>query len=195
MGKTPDKTVYVYDFDIVIDKWAEGENNAKEKLANAKFVLYKTDNNKNLYYFYNKTDKKVQWVELADNAAVAAAITAGTITQVTTDANGAAKFQGLDSGTYYLHETEAPAGYNLLKRDVEITITATYGTDGQIVSCTAASTADGQYQKDQPIENKSGTLLPSTGGIGTTIFYIAGAVLVIAAGVLLVTRRRMNKNR
>ena len=195
MGKTPDKTVYVYDFDIVIDKWAEGENNTKEKLANAKFVLYKTDNNKNLYYFYNKTDKKVQWVELADNAAVAAAITAGTITQVTTDANGAAKFQGLDSGTYYLHETEAPAGYNLLKRDVEITITATYGTDGQIVSCTAASTADGQYQKDQPIENKSGTLLPSTGGIGTTIFYIAGAVLVIAAGVLLVTRRRMNKNK
>ena len=142
----------MYDFDLVIDKYTGDETTGK-RLSGAKFVLYKTDNNKNLYYFYNKTDKKVQWVELADNAAVAAAITAGTITQVTTDANDAAKFQGLDSGTYYLHETEAPAGYNLLKEDVTVTITAKYGDDGQITESSAISTNNGQYLQTQKIEN------------------------------------------
>lgn len=177
---TPKITVYVYDFDIVIDKYADG--NEETKLADAKFMLYK--NVEGVKQYYKLNNGKVTWVSAESDA-----------TEVATDENGAARLQGIDSGTYYLHETEAPAGYNLLKRDVEITITATYGTDGQIVSCTAASTADGQYQQAQPIENKSGTVLPSTGGIGTTIFYIAGAVLVIAAGVLLVTRRRMNKNK
>ena len=177
---TPEITVYVYDFDIVVDKYADG--NEETKLAGAEFVLYKTVEGAKKYY---KLDNDtVTWV---DNEADA--------TVVTTDQNGAARLQGIDSGTYYLHETKAPAGYNLLKTDVEITITATYGKDGQITSSSATSTNNGQYLQTQKIENKSGTLLPSTGGIGTTIFYIAGAVLVIAAGVLLVTRRRMNKNK
>ena len=180
MKKTPEITVYVYDFDIVVDKYADG--NEETKLAGAEFVLYKTVEGAKKYY---KLDNDtVTWV---DNEADA--------TVVTTDQNGAARLQGIDSGTYYLHETKAPAGYNLLKTDVEITITATYGKDGQITSSSATSTNNGQYLQTQKIENKSGTLLPSTGGIGTTIFYIAGAVLVIAAGVLLVTRRRMNKNK
>lgn len=180
MNKTPEITVYVYDFDIVVDKYADG--NEETKLAGAEFVLYKTVEGAKKYY---KLDNDtVTWV---DNEADA--------TVVTTDQNGAARLQGIDSGTYYLHETKAPAGYNLLKTDVEITITATYGKDGQITSSSATSTNNGQYLQTQKIENKSGTLLPSTGGIGTTIFYIAGAVLVIAAGVLLVTRRRMNKNK
>lgn len=180
MKKTPEITVYVYDFDIVVDKYADG--NEETKLAGAEFVLYKTVEGAKKYY---KLDNDtVTWV---DNEADA--------TVVTTDENGAARLQGIDSGTYYLHETKAPAGYNLLKTDVEITITATYGKDGQITSSSATSTNNGQYLQTQKIENKSGTLLPSTGGIGTTIFYIAGAVLVIAAGVLLVTRRRMNKNK
>lgn len=189
-GKTPDKIVYVYDFDIVIDKYT-GDETTGDRLAGAKFVLYKTVDSKNLYYFYNETADKVEWVELADDAAVTAAIKAGTITEVTTDNNGAATFQGLDSGTYYLHETEAPAGYNLLKGDVTVTITATYGEDGQITSSSAASTKNGQYQQTQKVENKAGSTLPSTGGMGTTIFYVLGAVLVVGAVVLLVTRRRM----
>ncbi len=182
-GKTPDKSVYVYDFDIVIDKCTAGESSTETKLADAKFVLYKIVNEKNWYYFYDETTKAVKWVEQEDGA-----------TKVTTDSNGAAKFQGLDSGTYYLHETAAPEGYNLLKGNVQVTITATYGEDGQITSSSATSTNNGQYQQTQRVENKSGVQLPSTGGIGTTIFYVLGAALVIGAGVLLVTRRRMNKN-
>lgn len=190
-GNTPDKVVYVYDFDIVIDKYT-GDEITGTNLSGAKFVLYKTVDSKNLYYFYNETTDKVEWVELADDAAVSAAIKAGTITEVTTDDNGAATFQGLDTGTYYLHETEAPAGYNLLKEDVEVTITATYGEDGQITTSSATSTNNGQYQQTQKIENKAGATLPETGGMGTTLFYVAGAGLVLVAVVLLITRKRMN---
>lgn len=190
-GNTPDKVVYVYDFDIVIDKYT-GDEITGTRLAGAKFVLYKTVDSKNLYYFYNETTDKVEWVELADDAAVSAAIKAGTITEVTTDDNGAATFQGLDTGTYYLHETEAPAGYNLLKEDVEVTITATYGEDGQITTSSATSTNNGQYQQTQKIENKAGATLPETGGMGTTLFYVAGAGLVLVAVVLLITRKRTN---
>ncbi|MGN0704961.1 MAG: SpaH/EbpB family LPXTG-anchored major pilin, partial [Lentihominibacter sp.] len=190
-GKTPDSIVYVYDFDIVIDKYT-GNETSGDRLAGAKFVLYKTVDSKKLYYFYNEEVDKVEWIEKADDAAVTAAIKAGTITEVTTDASGKAKFQGLDSGTYYLHETEAPAGYNLLKEDVTVTITATYGADGQITSSSATSTNHGQYQQVQKIENKSGATLPSTGGMGTTLLYIIGAILVVGAGVLLVARRRMH---
>ena len=196
-GNTPEKVVYVYDFDLVIDKYT-GDETTGERLSGAKFVLMNSDKTK--YYYYDEANKNVQWNSLESGEkledVLAEEYTGNTkVTQVTTDANDAAKFQGLDSGTYYLHETEAPAGYNLLKEDVTVTITATYGEDGQITSSSAASTNNGQYQQVQKIENKSGTELPSTGGIGTTIFYIAGAILVIAAGVLLVTRRRMNKNK
>lgn len=189
-GKTPDKVVYVYDFDIVIEKYTVNET-TETNLSGAKFVLYKTVDSKNLYYFYNETTDKVEWVTLADDA-VAAAITKKTITEVTTDSNGAAKFQGLDSGTYYLHETVAPAGYNLLKEDVTVTITATYGEDGQIIDSSATSTNNGQYKQTQKIENKAGATLPETGGMGTTLFYVAGAGLVLVAVVLLITRKRMN---
>ena len=176
-GKTPDRIVYVYEFDIVIDKYT-GDEATGTRLAGAKFVL---KNASGKYYYYNESAKKVEWKDALSEA-----------TEVTTDSNGAAKFEGLDSGTYYLHETEAPAGYNLLKEDVTVTITATYGDDGQITSSSATSANNGQYQQEQQIENKSGATLPSTGGMGTTLLYIIGAILVVGAGVLLVARRRMH---
>ena len=176
-GETPESIVYVYDFDIVIDKYT-GDEATGTRLAGAKFVL---KNASGKYYYYNESAKKVEWKDALSEA-----------TEVTTDQSGVAKFKGLDSGTYYLHETEAPAGYNLLKEDVTVTITATYGDDGQITSSSATSANNGQYQQVQKIENKSGATLPSTGGMGTTLLYIIGAILVVGAGVLLVARRRMH---
>ena len=80
---------------------------------------------------------------------------------------------GLDGdSTYHIEETKAPDGYNKLEGKVAVEM----DDDNQV----------------QPIVNNAGTILPSTGGIGTTIFYIIGAVLVIGAGVVIVTKRRMN---
>ena len=196
-GQTPPDIVYVYDFDIVIDKFTDDKTGEEKdtRLANAKFVLLNSDKSK--YYYYNETTKAVEWNALAEGetleGVLAVDYTGDTkITEVTTGENGAAKFQGLDTGTYYLHETAAPAGYNVLTEDVEVVITATYKDDGTIDTSSATSTSNGQYQQTEPVENRAGSLLPSTGGIGTTIFYILGGLLVAGAVVLLVTKRRMN---
>ena len=196
---TPDKTVYVYDFDIVIDKYTGDVANG-DRLADAMFVL---KNSEGKYYYWNATAKKVEWKEVASkpittdltSEQIESAWEALGVTVVTTDATGAAKFQGLDSGVYKLEEIAAPAGYNLLKEDVTVTITATYGDDGQITSSSATSTNNGQYQQTQKVENKAGLTLPSTGGIGTTIFYVLGSILVLGAGILLVTKKRMSSEK
>ncbi len=174
-GETPEKEVYVYDFDIDINKYQEGDDT--QKLAGAKFVLKNTEGK----YYKVGDDKKVSWVDSKDEA-----------TEVETDANGHAKFSGLDSGVYYLEETEAPAGYNKLTEDVTVTISVTYDSDGKITSTDVTSTNNGQYVHTENIDNKKGSLLPSTGGIGTTIFYIIGAILVIGAGIILVVKKRMS---
>ena len=107
------------------------------------------------------------------------------------DANGIVRFDGLGAGTYTIKETVTPQGYNTL---ADQTVTVTFTADG-----TPKWSFDGNGAYDQgegiykmEIENNKGTELPETGGIGTTIFYVVGAILVLGAGVVLITRRRMD---
>ena len=102
------------------------------------------------------------------------------ITEVTTPDDGEFTIQGLDAGTYYLTEIQQPDGYNKLSAPVEIVIKE----DGTI------TIGDNTVEKVE-VENKSGSILPSTGGMGTTLFYIFGAILVIGSGVVLITKKRM----
>ena len=103
---------------------------------------------------------------------------------------------------YYLHETKAPTGYNKLFTDVEVRlvpgydptvtdlaylVTLDYEVDGQ---AGVGNITDGSI--DVEVINDRGATLPSTGGIGTTIFYVAGSILVLCAVVLLVTKKRMS---
>lgn len=166
---TPPEIVKVYTSKIVIDKYEAGKKDTK--LPNAQFVLYKEvtseTGSSTLYYKWNETDKKVEWVT---------DMTAATVK--TTNDSGAASFDGLADGTYYLVETKAPAGYNQLEKPVLVKVNG--GTTAAELSVTAE------------VENKTGTTLPSTGGVGTTVFYVLGAVLVLGAVVLLVTKKRMN---
>ena len=97
-------------------------------------------------------------------------------------ASGAASFDGLANGTYYLEETAAPAGYNILETPVTVSVNGANATAENISALTVT----------QNVANNTGTLLPSTGGMGTTIFYVIGSVLVLAAVVLLVTKKRMS---
>lgn len=166
---TPAQKQEVYSSKIVIDKFESGSKTTK--LPNAKFVLYKevtTDAGTSLVYYKWNTDKKVEWV--ADKNAA---------TVMTTNAQGEATFGGLADGTYHLVETEAPAGYNPLTAPVEVKVAGS-STDTTKLSVTAE------------VENKTGTTLPSTGGMGTTVFYVLGTVLVLGAVVLLVTKKRMS---
>ena len=192
--KTPEATVYVYDFDLTVDKFdgtnQTGENpDTSKKLKDAKFVLYRkvtTDGKEKVeYYYWNETDKKVDCVDNVNKASV-----------VTTNDKGAATFNGLAAGTYYLKETKAPDGYNTQKEDAKVEIKAVYNTDGTLKAdadgCKLKQDAEGKhYYQVESIANKAGAVLPSTGGIGTTIFYVLGSILVLGAAVLLIVKKRM----
>lgn len=106
------------------------------------------------------------------------------------DSNGKLYFEGLGVGTYTLTETVTPSGYNTIA-PITFTIsfdpaTKTFSTDNENIKL------NDNLELELTVVNAKGTTLPSTGGIGTTIFYIIGGVLVVAAGVLLITKKRMS---
>ena len=111
----------------------------------------------------------------------------GTVTSFTSPADGRIHIQGLDAATYYLYETAAPSGYNLMGSSVKVVIEQGTGKVFKNLTATTDKTID--------IENRTGNLLPSTGGIGTTIFYVVGGILLVVAGVLLVVRKRMSSSK
>ena len=177
---TPPSETTTYTWDLEVLKYGNGD---KEKvLKDAQFVLL------------NKNKDKVAVVDngkLTGWENVPAAGEDGTIpwnasTILTTNTQGKIEIDGLDADTYYLREIEAPAGYNGLGQDVEVKITgATKAEDSATLTYTTVVAE---------INNQSGTELPSTGGMGTTVFYILGSVLVLGAAVVLVTRKRMKEH-
>lgn len=181
---TPDVPVYIYDFDIEIAKYdgTNGDTDADKakKLSDATFVLYKKDGETVKYYVRNADTMAVTWTDKLEDATLF------------TTAEGKTTFTGLKEGTYYLKETKAPAGYNSLKEDHKVEISATYNTDGKLTESSATHTGEGQYIQTVEVPNKAGAVLPSTGGIGTTIFYVLGSILALGAAVLLIAKKRMN---
>ncbi len=152
----------------------DGTDTEKKPLAGAKFVLHTSETG---------TDDVVQLAKSSDGKTyrvyktasdLPSGYTAVTDNAIITRADGNITIEGVDSDDYYLEETEAPKGYNPMTSRIKVQVNA----DNNLVA---------------EVENLSGTELPSTGGIGTTIFYVAGAVLVIVAGILLVSRKKADK--
>ena len=151
--------------------------NVNTPLAGAEFILSTdpncVDDTKNLKFTKN-TEGKYRYDKTGST----------TLTSLDKGRDkGRIDVEGLKAGTYYLKETKAPDGYNLLKKPVTITI----DSEGKIYVDGSGEVNNG----DVRVQNNSGTLLPSTGGAGTTMIYLIGGVLVLGSGVVLVTKRRV----
>ena len=217
-GTTPWDVNIVFTYDIEVDK-VTGEGSGKEPLAGAAFALYKLYTTEALAIANEGRATALTPATSIkyDNGTKDFTIGEGEkwvlVEQKTAGSDTAFTFSGVDDGTYLLVETTTPAGYNSIEPS-KFTVTATH-TDGDTPAFTLITgtqiTGDGlapitlgtktKSATDATVTglkteilNNEGTVLPSTGGIGTTIFYIVGAILVIGAGVVLVTRRRMSAN-
>lgn len=166
-------TTYTYKFDII-----KYTGTTDTKLAGATFALYRDSQHTDVV--------ELVATDVANTYRVATKDDTTTVTEFTTDDAGQIFIEGLDEATYYLEEVEAPTGYTKLTSDIEVKITK------------AKTVADGNFTIYQNlkevtqvlVENKSGSLLPSTGGMGTTIFYIVGICLVVAACAYFIFRRK-----
>lgn len=151
----------LYTAKIVIDKFESG--NEQKKLAGAQFVLM---NSSSEFYAYDSDTETVSWVAEQKDATV-----------ITTDDTGFAAFIGLEDGVYTLKEIEAPAGYNLLTSTIDITVA---GSDSDAATLTVTA----------EVANNTGSQLPGTGGIGTTIFYTLGITMMAAPVIVLLAKKR-----
>lgn len=196
-GKTPEKKVYDWTFKMGINKVNENGG----QLTGAKFALSKNgtlkvaDMNCNDEGIPAVTTGLIGMVKISDGE-YRVAVDGDTDVVYVVDA-GNPVIKGLDDAIdYYLYETKAPAGYNLMSEPVHFVISASYAADGSnytsvTVTVGAAAASD---TLSANVVNKSGSTLPETGGIGTTIFYVLGSLLVVGAGVVLITRKRMGKS-
>lgn len=188
-GETTHGRTKTYTWKFNILKFFTDSNDEKQYLADVEFVLYRKNNTTDPaeYAKFDSNNKLTGWTKNESEAG-----------KLRTNATSNVCVEGLDEGTYFLKETATPVGFNSLTSDVEVQITsscntltnATYTVQYKMVNEEDFADTDDK-EKVVPIENKRGTTLPGTGGIGTTIFYVVGGGLMVAAAILLITKKRM----
>lgn len=161
-------TTYTYEFDLV-----KVDGATKKLLNGAEFKLYDAENGGSV----------IKVVPVAGGYRVANGDETGAVDTI--KVNGKVHISGLDKTTYWLEETKAPDGYNMLTERKPVSLTN--GSNNTTLTSSTWSEAD----HGVAVENNAGTVLPSTGGMGTTLFYVIGGGLMVAALVLLITKKRM----
>lgn len=203
-GKTPvDKViVFTYKLDTTKIDGATANDATPTKLAGAEFVLYKVVDGVNQYAVLDANGKVTDWdAATLDENDKEVYPTNSKLTSA--PETGLFQVTGLDDGIYYLKETKAPTGFNLLKDDVKVVVSAkTVNNQSWAFDPNEAliASTEGEYTVDIKtgtasitVENNKGATLPETGGMGTTILYVVGGALVLAAVVLLVSKKRMSE--
>lgn len=162
----------VYTYKIPVFKYTTLKDGTEKKLSGAKFKLYrgsksvnnivKFDSNNNTYTYNGK----------------------GTVEELESGADGYVYINGLSAGTYILEETKAPDGYNKLKDPITITVNQKSDGTKEIIANNVDATGTVK------VLNNTGSLLPSTGGMGTTLIYLIGGALVLGSGFVLANKKR-----
>ena len=174
--KTDESETKTYTYGIPVFKYTGNDVG----LAGAKFILLKNKNaDESDAIKFTQAGKKYTYA--ADQTSAAA-----TTTLVSPDL-GHFTIQGLQADTYYLKETEAPKGYNKISEPIKIVV----GTDenGKQIITVSDKSVD-----EVKVQNNTGSLLPSTGGMGTTLIYVVGSILVLASGIVLFSKRKEGTN-
>lgn len=173
-NNTTPSTTHTITYGINILKYTGDTTNT---LANATFSLYNAETAGTAYTLVQKTDTTNYRLAMTEESG---------ITEITTTNTGEFSIQGLKPGVYWLEETAAPKGYNRLAKRIKVEIM----NDGTYKINNKARDNGVGYNRVE-VENKTGTVLPSTGGVGTTMIYLIGGALVLGSGVVLVTKRRV----
>lgn len=175
-NKTNTSETHTVTYEIKVLKYT---NTKDHPLANAKFSLFNQETGGTVYKLVQKTDTTNYRLAMTGEDG---------ITEITTNDTGKFSIQGLKPGVYWLEETAAPKGYNKLAKRIEVEIKQ----DGTLIVDKKSIDETNLPISQVNVENKSGTLLPSTGGMGTTMIYLVGAVLVLGSGIVLASKRRAN---
>ena len=176
-SETTPSTTTTKTFEMPVFKYTKDGTNEKA-LAGAIFTLSKNTDGTTPINLVETSEKN------ATEATYRVAKTGETgVTTVTTPSSGKFKIEGLDAGKYSLTETKQPAGYNKLSAPITVVI----AENGTI-------TVGSETVDEVKVQNNTGTILPTTGGNGTSLIYFLGAVLALVSGVVLITKQRMKNS-
>ena len=173
---TTEKETITTTYQINVLKYTKSTDNP---LGGATFSLYNAANKGTAYQLVKKQNTEDYRLALSEEAS--------TTTKITTTSNGKFSIQGLKPGDYWLEETDAPKGYNKLAKRIKVTIQQ----EGELLIDGKGNADNYNLPYNQvDVENKSGSLLPQTGGAGTTLIYLIGGALVLGSGIVLANKKR-----